>query len=100
MDPLSAALELAFSVIRSTVSPYVGGDFNLRIEAEVHNKVNDELKKISGDFIFRAETIFDYKTEEFVSTLHVKDKRGSAIPKPITITHNRGIKRNQDDLRA
>ena len=89
MDPLDAAIQLASIVIRNTISPYVGGDINMRIEAEVHTKVNENLKKIEGDFIFHADTIFDYDTEELVSTLNVKDKRGPVIPKPITIRHNR-----------
>src|SRR5688572_28269122 len=89
MDPLGAVLELAYHVIRNTVSPYIGGGISLSIEAEIHNKVKDELKKLDGNFLFHAETIFDYNTEELVTTLDVKDNSGPILNKPITIKHRK-----------
>lgn len=81
MDPLSLAIQLATLCIENTIDPYIGQNFSLAVEAEVHQKVNENLKKLDSEFIFSAQTIFDYETREFVSTLNVKAPAGGGTPK-------------------
>ena len=59
----------------------------MSIEAEVHNLINKNLKKLDSDYIFSAQTLFDYDTEELVTTLNVKSKQGNRPEKPIRIRH-------------
>lgn len=85
MDPLGMALELAYRVIDDTINPYIGEYFSLTLEAKVHGEVNKNLSALDSEFIFDAQTVFDFKTQYFVTTLNVKRKGSPTKEKPVTV---------------
>lgn len=85
-DDLGLALQLAYHCIDRTVTPYIGQDFNLQVEAEVHTKINENLKQLECAWEFSGDTIFDYETREFVTTLNGRYRGGGNKPeKPIKV---------------
>lgn len=87
---------LAFNCVHNTVKPYIGGDINLTIEANIHQQVNKDLELLNSSWSFSAQTIFDYDTEELVTTLNAKSAGGTTLDKPIKMRHT---PRHQHDQR-
>lgn len=89
MSTIGIEFLIACKCARDTVDPYIGGDINMTIEAEVHTLINKNLQKLSGTYSFSAETIFDYDTEQLVTTINAKSPGGTPIKKPVQIRHSK-----------